>query len=163
MLPGRVGLGRSLPLGGGVAIALGRISPEPVAEEPVPDRLGAVQPEHMEIAAWILRPQKPMALPPGLADRQLEPGPLQRRDVVTSMPVTGPLPGTHGSAPGGGGESSNDTISALLGTKATYYALIGRNDGLVNRSDRPDASGHRASPLLVPVTGGAGDGGGNCS
>jgi len=34
---------------------------------------------------------------------------------VTLTPVPGPAPATHGLAPGGGGESSNDTISARLG------------------------------------------------
>jgi len=37
------------------------------------------------------------------------------------MPVPGPAPPTtQGLAPGGGGESSNDTISARLGISAVY-------------------------------------------
>jgi hypothetical protein len=37
------------------------------------------------------------------------------------MPVPGPSPATtQGSAPGGGAESSNDTISARLGISAVY-------------------------------------------
>src|SRR5215472_2167450 len=40
---------------------------------------------------------------------------------VTSMPVPGPVPATtQGSAPWGGAESSNDTISARLGISAVY-------------------------------------------
>src|SRR5215475_10423906 len=40
---------------------------------------------------------------------------------VTSMPTPGPaLATTQGSPPGGGGESSNDTISARLGISAVY-------------------------------------------
>jgi hypothetical protein len=39
---------------------------------------------------------------------------------VTSMPVAGAAPGTHEPAPGGGGESSNVTISARLGIGAVY-------------------------------------------
>ena len=41
------------------------------------------------------------------------------------MPTAGAAPGTHGPAPGGGAESSNDTISARLGINAVYGPLIG--------------------------------------
>ena len=43
-------------------------------------------------------------------------------DIVTENPAhSGPEPATtHGLAPGGGGESSNDTISARLGITAVY-------------------------------------------
>src|SRR5271165_5001883 len=133
----------------------------------------------MKIAARLVGHQSPVAVPPGLADRQPEPDRLQRRYVVlctsgsatvrsmsmtglaaspgteveptcsscstrqpracrirparwsycrgqagsglvTSMPTAGAAPGTHGSAPQGGAESTNDTISARLGINAVY-------------------------------------------
>jgi hypothetical protein len=48
---------------------------------------------------------------------------------VTSMPTRGPVPGTHGSAPGGGTGSTNETISARLAISAVYYPLIYRQAG----------------------------------
>jgi hypothetical protein len=44
------------------------------------------------------------------------------------MPIAGAAPDTHASAPGGGGESSNNTISARLGISAVYYPLIGMTE-----------------------------------
>jgi hypothetical protein len=43
---------------------------------------------------------------------------------ATSTPVAGVAPATHGSAPAGGGESSNDTISALVGIAAFYCSFV---------------------------------------
>jgi len=43
------------------------------------------------------------------------------------MPTAGAAPGTHGSAPGGGAEPTNDTISARLGINAVYGPFIGRS------------------------------------
>jgi threonine dehydrogenase-like Zn-dependent dehydrogenase len=46
------------------------------------DRLGAVKPEDVQVAAGLIRRQRPVAVPPGLADHQPEPDRLQRRHVV---------------------------------------------------------------------------------
>jgi hypothetical protein len=54
--------------------------------------------------------------------------------------VPGPAPATtHGLAPGGGGESSNDTISAQLGISAVY--------GPAHRQIRASAPALRAVAL----------------
>ena len=68
VLSAGVGRGRGLALGGGVAVALVGVAAQPVTEDPVPDRLGAIEPENMQIAARLVRPQRPVAVPPGLAD-----------------------------------------------------------------------------------------------
>ena len=82
VLSARVGRGRRLVLGGSVAVPLVRVAAEPVTEDPVPHELGAVEAENMEIARRLVRPQRPVAIPPGLPDYQTEPDRLQRRYVV---------------------------------------------------------------------------------
>src|SRR2546429_4203298 len=59
------------------------------------------------------------------------------------MPVPGPAPATtQGLAPGGGGESSNDTISARLGISAVY--------GPAHRQIRAPATALRAAIVPSP-------------
>src|SRR5881227_98943 len=73
VLPGRVGLGRGPALGGGVAVALAGVAPQPVTQYPVPHQLGAVEPEDVQMAARPVRLQQPVTVPPGLANHQPEP------------------------------------------------------------------------------------------
>src|ERR1700722_1011516 len=82
VLAARIGRSRGLPLRGGVPVAVPGGAPQPVTEDPMPDRLGAVEPENMQIAARLIRHQNPAAVPPGLADYQPEPDPSQRRYVI---------------------------------------------------------------------------------
>jgi Platelet-activating factor acetylhydrolase, isoform II len=89
VLAARVGRGRGLALRGGVPVAVTGGAPQPVTEDPVPDRLGAVEPENMQIAARLIRHQSPVAVPPGLADHQPEPDLFQRRHVVLLAPGIG--------------------------------------------------------------------------
>jgi len=77
-----VGLGRGPALRGGVAVALVGVAPEPVTEDPVPHRLGAVRPEDVQVASGLVGPQGAVAVPPGLADHEPEADRLQRRHVV---------------------------------------------------------------------------------
>src|SRR5215472_11964695 len=68
---------------------------------------------------------------------------------VTSMPTPGPAPATtHGLAPGGGGESSNDTISARLGISAVY--------GPAHHAG-PATPGAHSDPVCTPGLAMAGD------
>jgi hypothetical protein len=53
------------------------------------DQLGAVEPEDVQVAGRLVRRQHPVAVPPGLADHQPEPGRLQRRHVVLLAPGVG--------------------------------------------------------------------------
>src|SRR5207237_4482843 len=53
VLPGRIGRIRGQALGGGVAIALAGVAPEPVTENPVLHQLGTVESEDVQIAGRI--------------------------------------------------------------------------------------------------------------
>src|ERR1700691_2302085 len=78
----RIGLERGLALSGGVAVTVAGVAPEPVTEDPVLDQFGSVEPENMQVAGRLVRPQGPVTVPPGLADHQPEPDRLQRRHIV---------------------------------------------------------------------------------
>ena len=56
---------------------------------------------------------------------------------VSSMPTAGAAPATHGPAPGGGGESWNDAISARLGTAVVHCPLIGTTERRADHSSCP--------------------------
>src|SRR6202034_4667239 len=62
------------------------------------------------------------------------------------MPAAGAAPATHGLAPGGGGESSNSTISARLGIGAVY------SPGLSGSAPANRPGDELAVPCLWPLS-----------